>query len=143
MSKICIISCGNKKIWSKEPNKKSVPASEAYIGSYFNKNKTYAELKYDDYFILSAKYGLLHKDTLIENYNVSFNDKKTNPITVEELSKQYNGDDTLVILAGKNYVDMIKKAFPNKIETPLSEFKGIGYQLQFLTEEINKMKEEK
>ncbi len=94
---------------------------------------------------MSAKYGFLFPDEIIEGpYNVSFNDKKTNPISVEALVKQaqetgLSNFNTIIVLGGRNYVNMVKKAFLDKnIHTPLADCKGIVYMLQKLNNSIKR-----
>lgn len=63
--------------------------------------------------ILSAKYGFLFPNDIVPcSYNVSFNDRKTNPITTKELSAQARGKkldryEQIVVLGGKTYIEMV------------------------------------
>ncbi|MDR9769386.1 MAG: hypothetical protein RJR25_02990 [Acetomicrobium sp.] len=72
---------------------------------------------------MSPKYGFLFPDEIIEGpYNVSFNDKKTNPISVEALIEQaqekgLSNFNAIIVLGGRNYVNMVKKPFWIKIFT--------------------------
>lgn len=51
------------------------PARELYDPSpYFRRQRRYAEVAGDDWYILSAKYGLLEPDTEIEPYDISIAD---------------------------------------------------------------------
>jgi len=53
-----------------------------YTGTPFLINKRYAEHFGSDWVILSAKYGFIGPDFMIpEDYNITFNDLKSNPIT--------------------------------------------------------------
>ena len=66
--------------------------------------------------ILSAKYGFLEPDQIIpENYNVTFNDPSTNPISLEELKKQiersYSHYTCIVALGGRTYSEIVSQAF--------------------------------
>lgn len=83
-------SRGKTKIWDKYPNHGPAPAKDVYIGPFSSKCKQYAELFYpDDWCILSAKYGFLFPEDIVPGpYNVSFNTKKTNPISLKDLSNQ-------------------------------------------------------
>lgn len=143
---LVIVPCGKKKIWDENPNAGSAKARDVYIGSFAKKCTEYAEKFYPScWCILSAKYGFLFPDdTVSGSYNVSFNDKKTNPITLKRLSKQVtekglNDYDKIIILGGKNYVKIIKKIFiDKKIHLPLENCKGIGYMMKKLNDAINK-----
>jgi hypothetical protein len=140
MNTLCIVPCGNRKIWDKNPNTGHTKARYVYIGPFAKKCREYAEIFYPfSWCILSAKYGILYPDDIVPSpYNVSFNNKKTNPITVEGLSVQIleRGMDKyndIVVLGGKNYVKIINAVFLTKeIRTPLSDCKGIGYMMGLL-----------
>jgi hypothetical protein len=73
---------------------------------------------------------------------VSFNDRKTNPIAIEELSAQAKrkGLDAfgrVVVLGGKKYVEIAGKVFTSsEIYCPLSGCKGIGYMMGRLNDAI-------
>ena len=143
---LCIVPCGNKKIWDKEPNAGPQRAKNVYIGPFANKCRKYAERFYpSSWVILSAKYGFLFPDDIVHGpYNVSFNDKNTNPITVEELKSQAKDKglcnyEKIVVLGGKNYTQIIKDVFQNKgIHAPLVDCKGIGYMMGKLNEAIRR-----
>lgn len=63
MGRIAVINCGSKK------KSYPCPAREMYEdGSLFKKIRDYIELDYDQYFILSGKYGLLNPNQIIEPY---------------------------------------------------------------------------
>ncbi len=142
MNTLCIVPCGKKKIWEKKPDKGPVKARNVYIGAFAKKCRKYAEKHYpSSWCIISAKYGFLFPDDMVPGpYNVSFNDKSSNPISVKELEKQViekdlNKYDNLVVLGGKKYINIIGKVFPDKdIINPLKGCKGIGYMLKRLNE---------
>jgi hypothetical protein len=144
MTTLCIIPCGSKKIWDKNPNTGATAARDVYIGGFSKKCREYAEKFYPlSWCILSAKYGfVLPNEVISEPYNVSFNDKSTNPISVPELitqsiEKGLNNCDNVVVLGGKNYVRFAQQVFSSKqIITPLSDCKGIGYMMGRLSELI-------
>ena len=129
--RLCVVPCGSLKIWDKNPSAGPTKARDVYIGNFARTCIEYAEKFYpNSYVILSAKYGFLFPDEIIpESYNVTFNDPKTNPISVEELKKQAEEKglmkyDEIVVIAGSNYVNIVKKVFKGKkIFTPL---KGLG-----------------
>ncbi|HHN64432.1 MAG TPA: hypothetical protein ENK09_03620 [Nitrospirae bacterium] len=146
MKVLCVVPCGNKKIWDKKPNIGLQKARNVYTGSFATKCKKYAEQFYpSSWVILSAKYGFLFPDDLVPGpYNVSFNDKNTNPITVNELRYQAEekglyGYEKIVVVGGKNYTKIIKDVFQNKeIYDPLSDCKGIGYMMGKLNDAIKR-----
>lgn len=144
MKSFCIVPCGNKKIWSKNPKAGPTKAREVYIGPFAKKCREYAEKYYpSSWCILSAKYGFLLPDDVIPGpYNVSFNNKKTNPISLQDISRQLvkkNIDKykRIVVLGGKNYAEIAKQIFIGKtVLNPLSGCKGIGYMMGKLNDAI-------
>jgi len=134
MKTLCIIPCGSRKIWDKNPDAGPVEAKYVYTGRFSKKCREYAEKFYpNDWCILSAKHGFLYPNDIIpEPYNVTFKIKRTRPISSNELSKQIvdkslDKYEKIVIIGGKDYVNIAKKCFPSKeVYTPLSGCKGNG-----------------
>ncbi len=147
--RLCVVPCGSLKIWDKNPDAGPVKARDAYIGSFAKTCIEYAEKFYpNSYVILSAKYGFLFPDEVIPgNYNVTFNDPKTNPISVEELKKQAEQKrltkyDEIVVVAGSKYVKIVKKVFTGKkIITPLKGLGGMGSMISAMKKAIREEKE--
>lgn len=144
MNVLCIVPCGKKKIWDIEPDTKSSKAKNAYVGTFANKCKEYAEKFYPySWCILSAKYGFLFPDEVIPgNYNVCFNDKNSEIIAINELNSQIKSKnmdkyDRIIILGGKYYTETIEKIFPDKdVVNPLNGCNGIGYMMKKLNDSI-------
>lgn len=116
MKTIVVVPCGKRKIWDKYPTVGPVKARDAYIGTPFKVNREYAENFSNEWVILSAKYGFINPDFIIpENYNVTFNNTATNPITIEQLKDQVRERLTkfgkIVALGGKTYTNMVPAAF--------------------------------
>lgn len=139
---LVVVPCGQSKIWKKHPELKDVQASEAYMGAPFKVNKAFAE-KFTDqeisdkWIILSAKYGFVEPNFPIpQDYNVSFNRPKTNPISLSDLRKQAKNKklllfDTVIALGGKNYFHKVRKVFANcsKVVVP-TEGLTIGFAMK-------------
>jgi hypothetical protein len=146
MNTLCIVPCGKQKLWKSNPAAGPTPAREVYTGSYARKCQEYASVFYPSaYVILSAKYGFLWPNDLIPgDSNVTFNDPKTHPITISEMItsaqlKNLYAYDQIVVVAGKNYVDMAKQVFPGKhIHDPLKGCTGNGFMMQRMKEAIRK-----
>jgi len=146
MNVLCIVACGNKKVWDKEPGLGPQKARDVYIGPFAMKCKEYAERFYpSSWVILSAKYGFLFPDDFISGpYNVSFNKRKTNPIPLKELmtqakQKKLSKYEKIVVLGGKNYIRIVRCVFSDKeIYAPLSNCKGIGYMIGKLNAAIKR-----
>jgi len=147
--RLCVVPCGQRKIWSKNPSDGPTKARDAYIGPFARTCIEYAEKFYPGrYVILSAKHGFLYPDEIIpEDYNVTFNDPGTNPIGVEELRKQAERKglmkyDEIVIVAGSSYVEMVRKVFAGKrIVTPLKGLGGMGAMMAAMKRAIREGEE--
>lgn len=145
MKSLCIIACGKKKIWDKSPGEGPVKAKNLYTGSFTRKCIEYAKKSdFDLWCILSAKYGFLFPDEIVQGqYNECFHNKLSNSMTLRELSSQIKSKELdryekVIILGGKYYTDMMKKLFNEKeVYNPLNDCKGIGYMMKKLNE-LNK-----
>ena len=88
--KIAIINCVNKKY------NKAMAAKDLYHGIAWDAKVAFVESKYDKWYILSAKYGLISPNDIIEPYNISFKKDKrflnhhdtTELVNIKEWSKQ-------------------------------------------------------
>lgn len=137
MESLCIVSCGKKKIWDKNPNAGPTEAKSVYIGPFVKKCREYAEKFYlYNWMILSAKYGFLEPtDTVPISYDVCFHDKKSNSISIEDLKKQINEKDLdkydkVIVLCGKFYTKIIGDVLSQKeIYNPLKGCKDIGHMI--------------
>lgn len=146
MRVLCIIPCGDKKIWDKKPNLGPQKARDVYIGPFATKCREYAEQFYpSSWVILSAKYGFLFPEDIVPGpYNVSFNKKSTNPIPVKELRYQAERKglfkyEKIVVLGGKKYTQIVKEVFSNKeIYVPLSGCRGIVDMMGKLNDAIKR-----
>ena len=143
MSKLCIVQCGGQKIWKKNPQLGSVAAKNAYTSPYFKKNMAYAKKFGDRWVILSAKYGFLDPEDMIEDYNVTFKIKKSGPISTDELKEQVKSKgldsyDEIVVLGGKEYLEAVRRAFEGTrcvVEAPFEGMR-IGERMRGLGEAL-------
>ena len=141
---ICIVPCGSQKIWDKNPQNGPSKARYVYTGPFAGKCREYAEKFYpESWCILSAKYGFLFPDDVVPGpYNVSFNNKKSNPISLNELktsisTKKLLKYNKIIVLGGKNYTKIIKAVFADKnVYNPLSKCKGIGFMMHELNDAL-------
>lgn len=113
MRSLIVASCGKAKIWKRQPHAKSVPARDAYIGSLFRLCRRYAELQHPEaWVILSAKYGLLRPDELIDDYDVTVTDPDA--ISVDTLRKQWRKRfrkvDRIISLCSRAYDRRLRAA---------------------------------
>ncbi|MGE7632472.1 DUF6884 domain-containing protein [Bacillus paramycoides] len=139
MKRLCIIPCGKKKIWDKYPDYGPTEAKDVYISPFGKACQAYAVEFFENWVILSAKHGFLRPNDIVqENYDLAFDSKSFEIISLEQLQKQMvNKDllqfDEIVLLAGKKHKKVVTKLYPEEIITyPLEGCRGIGYMLQRL-----------
>jgi hypothetical protein len=133
---LVIVPCGRVKIWDKDPDHGPAGAKDAYTGILFRLNRAYAERYGNDWMILSAKYGFIAPNFVIpESYEVTFNRRRSSPITSRELRRQVKPLDrnsVVVGLGGAAYRDAITDAFDGFPIRLVFPFEGlpIGRMLQ-------------
>ena len=103
-----LVSCVKKK------RDETAPPKDLYTSSYFEKMRAYAEQYHDDWWILSAKHGLLNPDgEPIEPYDETLTGARVArkrewaERVAEELNEAglLSEDTTLVIHAGQDYYE--------------------------------------
>ena len=133
--KIALVSCSSRKqhVISR--------AKDMYSSPLFLYSRQYAE-KHDMWFILSAKYGLLYPDQVIETYDEYLGNKTKKEIDIwshkvlDQLKHVVNGNE-FVFLAGKKYRTSLSELIVSNggtVLTPLAGL-GIGQQLSWLKKE--------
>ena len=135
MSKItlALIACCSQKL------NQSAPAKEVYSSALFTNSRTYVEQQGWDYYILSAKYGLISPDSIIDSYNQTLKTLskqernqwgKTVALQVQDVAPP---GAKLVVLAGADYRRFLTYITPDlyDISIPLQGL-GIGQQLAWL-----------
>lgn len=143
MKRLCIIPCGKKKIWDKHSNYGPMKAKDVYISPFGKACQAYASMFFENWVILSAKHGFLRpNDIVLKNYDLAFDSKSDEVISIEKLQKQMVDKsllqfDEIVLLAGKKHKKVVTKLYPEEMITyPLEGCKGIGYMLQRLKEAV-------
>lgn len=131
---VVLVSCvGKKAEFAQE-------AQNLYKSAWFDKAKRYAQKYGVDWYVLSAKYGLVHFKEIIEPYDVRLpqgGDVQWAQTVADILHHKVNGA-VLTVLAGKDYRDKLIPALRelgHSIYVPMSGL-GIGQQLAFLDEHI-------
>lgn len=142
---LCVIPCGAKKIWDLVPDAGPTPAKAAYAGAFHKACQKYAEAFSDRWVILSAKHGFLLPDDIVpDNYDLGFQHKDQEIVTVERLKRQL-ADKRLdrypdvIVLGGRKVVRVLAGVLDTKtctVHLPLSDCKGIGYMLQRLNRAV-------
>jgi len=137
LKKIVLLSCVSKK----RPAK--TKAEDLYCSTLFKLSLTFAKrLAPDHIFILSAKYGLVRLDDMIEPYDTTLNDmtKQDRKQWADSVLRQLKEtvdceEDHFIILAGSKYRQYLIPALVS-YEIPLAG-QTIGKQLQRLKKEVN------
>lgn len=111
----------------------------------FRKATKYIEQNnYDDWFILSAKYGLLHKEDIIEPYDVTLNTMKTSKrkqwseLVLKQIEELFLNITEIDFYTGFKYREFLTQALEQKgikCNVPL-QGKGIGKQLEFYSKHV-------
>ena len=85
-----VVSCSRRKIWDDDPtvHEPFLPARVAYTGQAITSWLRQPESQTARWLILSAKYGFIEPDHPINNYDVTFNDPGTGPVTLDALRAQ-------------------------------------------------------
>jgi hypothetical protein len=143
--RLCIIPCGAAKVWDKHPDHGPTEAKDVYTDGFAKACQNYAKMFFTDWVILSAKYGFLRPDDIVnEGYNVSFIKPSAETISVPTLQqqvvqKELEKFDGIVVLGGKHYTERVVSAFGSgkNYVYPLSGCKGIGYMLERLVNATN------
>ncbi|MGE1027414.1 DUF6884 domain-containing protein, partial [Bacillus sp. GMs2/2] len=137
-----------KKIWDKHSDYGPMEAKDVYISPFGKACQAYATMFFENWVILSAKHGFLRpSDIVLENYDLAFDSKSDEVISIEQLQKQMVDKsllqfDEIVLLAGKKHKKVVTKLYPEEMITyPLEGCKGIGYMLQRLKEAVKEGEE--
>lgn len=119
----------------------AAPARDLYTSALFQKARAYAERTADAWFVLSAKYGLVNAESVIEPYDVTLNEMGVGERRVwvarvqQQLEQVTRTGDTIVMLAGARYREGLTAALQRRgvrVEVPIQGLK-IGEQLQWLS----------
>jgi len=123
MNQVGLVSCVKSK--RDEPT----APKNLYTSDYFEKMRSYAEQYHDDWWILSAKYGLLDPDgDPIEPYDETLSGankakkQEWSSDVAEQLEKEelLSEDITLILHAGKDYYEEL---------LPLIEDRGVEVEI--------------
>jgi cytoplasmic iron level regulating protein YaaA (DUF328/UPF0246 family) len=133
--KIALVSCTKLKAYN------ACPAKEMYRKStLFNKAVKYIEQQdYDNWYVLSAKYGLLKQNHEIEPYDLTLNNMKVSErktwsdLVLKQLRNLECNLKQIDFYAGSKYREYLIPVLEHEgiiCNVPLQR-KGIGEQLQF------------
>ncbi len=116
------------------------PASDIYVSPLFRASMAWAQATQQPVRILSAKYGILPTDTVIEPYDVYLGDltARERSALAYRVREQLRGTPAtdVVVLGGKAYVDLVREALPDAaIHSPL-EMLNIGNRIRWLNTSV-------
>ena len=128
---LVIVPCGARKIWNGNFLAGPTPAKDAYVSTLFRLHRRYAEAFGAEWRILSAWYGIMHPDQLIEAYDARFRASDLHPHNwwrITEMFRQaraLGGFDQLVLLGGSLYREIARRAFegvflPEQVSEPFA-----------------------
>ncbi len=136
--KIALVACVSKK------NPMPMPARDLYISDWFRKASAYAMRVADEWYILSAKYGLVAPDTVIEPYDETLNRMPADARRAwarrvsKELGQVLQPGDQVMLLAGIKYRENLIgpiREMGCSVEIPLQGLR-IGEQLRWLKQQL-------
>lgn len=133
---IAFIGCSLKK------RNSPCRAEEMYQGDFFKKALFYCKKKYDKVFILSAKYGLLELDTLIEPYDMTLTkfttlQKKRWAFNVKKQLTEKKIEGSFFFYCSRDYHMYLEG------EKVLEGIGRIGFQSKWITNKVKKLQHEK
>lgn len=106
----------------------TAPAKEMYQGMIFQKVREYAESMGFDYAIISAKYGLLFPDDMIEGYEQILRSRadieSLQPVVEDRLSEIIDHYDQIVVIAGMTYRMVLENIWDDRFV--FLKARGIG-----------------
>lgn len=136
--RIVLVSCVSEK--------RTVPSPvrDLYTSDWFTKAARYADQVADEWYILSARYGLVHPDQVLEPYNATLKTmgKSARQAWAEQvfasLKPRLSPGDTVVFLAGQAYREFLLAQVARlgcKVEIPMEGLR-IGEQMQWLNRHL-------
>jgi hypothetical protein len=140
MKIIYLVSCVSKK------ERHAAQARDLYISPWFKKARAYAEQAGSEWYILSAKYGLLKPTRIIAPYDETLislplrERRKWAEAIQHSLEGKLTPGDIVVFLAGVTYREFLTEPLKQmgvKVEVPM-EGLSIGKQSQWLKRKLGK-----
>ena len=127
------------------------PARDVYDSGYFEKKKDFADEFADQWYIVSAKFGLLYNETAIWDYDATIEDVDNDEwldVVEDNLDTwlDWGTGDEVYVLMGKKYLDaeasdgrtlrgLLNEAEP-EAKYPFSQTSGIGKQQEYLGDAV-------
>ena len=135
---LVITGCTKKKLAYN--NSLRTPAKEMYQGRLFKTVKKYCEAMGYDYVIISAKYGLLFPDEVIEGYEKVLQTKEDiqtiRPLVEKRLKPILDKYEKILVIAGEKYREVLRYLWDERFITVKS--KGYGDLCRIIKKAIPK-----
>lgn len=138
MASICLVACASSK------KSTAAPAKDLYTSALLHKSRLFAEKRFDRWYILSAKHGLVSPDQTLKPYDrtlkrLSHEERQRwAQRTFEQLLTETDSGDDITLLAGASYragLSGLLEKRGHKVFVPTTGM-SIGKQLQWL-ERVN------
>jgi len=127
------VSCVGKKC------DRAMPAKDLYVSEWFLKARDYVERHADVWFILSARFGLVKPEQIIEPYEQTLNSMSIGERRAwahqvrAQMEAQLPVQGRCVVLAGSRYREFLMEYLSSRFTTEIPmERLAIGKQLQWL-----------
>jgi hypothetical protein len=123
---LVVIPCGSRKL------NRPARAADMYVGSYHRACRSTADaLRPDRILVLSAQYGFLDLDDVIEPYDTPHG--AVGAVTAHVLLEQATLRDSLLLdpvvaLGGARHVSLVRAVWPH-VRAPLAGTRGMGEQM--------------
>lgn len=125
----------------KSKQHRPAPARDLYTSALFKKARAWAERQCDNWFVLSAKYGLLKPDDVIEPYELTLNTMRAaerrrwaeSVYRQMESADLLDGRTTFVWLAGSKYKSDLAALLNRHEQTDPLQGLSFGRRLQWLS----------
>ena len=133
------VSCVSQK------RTQAIAAKDLYISSLFTKARHFVEESPAPWFILSAKYGLVHPDEVIEPYDLTLNNlgvadrRRWANQVLGQIQALKTKPKKIVMLAGARYREFLEPKLKDlgiQVDVPMEGLR-IGEQLSWLSQKTN------
>jgi cytoplasmic iron level regulating protein YaaA (DUF328/UPF0246 family) len=135
---VAFVACVGKK------NSTPMPARDLYTSAWFRKASAYATRTAGEWYILSAKYGLVSPDEVIKPYDETLNRmpaaarRAWAKRVMDDLTQRLEPGDEVIILAGQRYrADLLDplRQMGCTVQIPMQGLR-IGEQLAWLNRQL-------
>ncbi len=132
---IYLVSCVSKKRATPSP------AKDLYTSPLFRKARAYVERTGGPWFVLSAKYGLVHPNEVIEPYDLTLNTmgrsdrRRWAGRVLTQLESHLDSVGAVTFMAGQRYREFLEPSLRGRglaVSVPMEGLK-IGEQLSWLS----------